>query len=225
MAIPSSSKLEKNRQDGKHQIASRKDSILNAAEALFLQKGLENTSMVNIASHAGITKVTLYRYYPDRHPIAFEIAVRMLRRIYVTAGGGQQEPTLENLKQYAAGMIENFHRLRDAYRYIGMFDHLYGDHYPSETLAGWYKDQMITIGWGEHFFRGTEENFPQRTQMIMLFNTIMSFLEKMAARGILMSAEQGIDLEEELHLFKIMVGEYFDRLIEVYKRTSLSSGE
>lgn len=210
----SSSNSEKNRQDGKHQAAGRKDSILDAAEALFLQKGLENTSMVDIASRSGITKVTLYRYFPDRHPIAFEIAIRMLRRIYVTAPGESQEPTLLNLKRYAMAMIENFDSLRDAYRYIGMFDHLYGDRYPSDALAAWYKDQMIRMGLGEHFFQDTDANFSQRKTMIMLFNTIMSFLEKMAARGELMSAEQGIALEEELLLFKFMIGVYFDHLIE-----------
>lgn len=210
----SSSHSEKNRQDGKHQAAGRRDSILDAAEALFLQKGLENTSMVDIASRSSITKVTLYRYFPDRHPIAFEIAIRMLRRIYTAAPSDAQEPTLSNLKRYAMAMIENFDTLRDAYRYIGMFDHLYGDHYPSDALAAWYKDQMMRIGWGEPFFQGSDTDFPQRKAMVMLFNTIMSFLEKMAARGELMSAEQGIALEEELLLFKLMIGVYFDHLIE-----------
>ena len=200
-ASPTSSNSEKNRQGGKHQIARRKDSILDAAEALFLQKGLENTSMVDIAGQAGITKVTLYRYFPDRHPIAFEIAVRMLRRINAAAGDEKLEPNLENLKRFALGMIQNFDRLRDAYRYIGMFDHLYGDRYPNDALADWYKNQMISIGWLEDFFQGSEEAFPRRKQMIMFFNTIMSFLEKMAARGELMSAEQGTSAERTAAFF------------------------
>ena len=208
------SNMDKNRQDGKHQMDWRKDSILNAAETLFLQKGLENTSMVDIANHAGITKVTLYRYFPDRHPIAFEIAIRMLRRIFSATRTEGQALTLENLRQYVMAMIENFDHLKDAYRYIGMFDHMYGDHYPSAALADWYKSEMSSIGWGAHFFEDPEDVFPLRKQMIMLLNTTMSFLEKMAARGELMSVEQGFDLEEQLRFFKALVGAYFDHLIE-----------
>ncbi len=208
------SNMDKNRQDGKHQMDWRKDSILNAAETLFLQKGLENTSMVDIAHHAGITKVTLYRYFPDRHPIAFEIAIRMLRRIFSTTRSDGQALTLENLKRYVLAMIENFDQVKDAYRYIGMFDHMYGDRYPSPDLADWYKSEMSNIGWGEHFFEDPEEVFPLRKQMIMLINTTMSFLEKMAARGELMSVEQGFDLEEQLRFYKTLVSAYFDHLIE-----------
>jgi AcrR family transcriptional regulator len=206
-----SSNLEKNRQDGVHQIASRKESILDAAEAVFLQKGLENTSMVDIASEAGITKVTLYRYFPDRHPIAFEIAVRMLRRIFAASGEEALELSPLNLKRFALGMIDHFDQLRDAYRYIGMFDHLYGDRYPTEALARWYKENMMTIGWIEPLFQGSEEAFPHREEMIALFNTIMSFLEKMAARGELMSAEQGTTLENQLRNFRVFIEGYFDR--------------
>lgn len=208
------SNMDKNRQDGKYQMDWRKDSILNAAESLFLQKGLENTSMVDIANHAGITKVTLYRYFPDRHPIAFEIAIRMLRRIFSTTRTEGQALTLENLRQYVIAMIDNFDHLKDAYQYIGMFDHLYGDQYPSAALADWYKSEMSNIGWGAHFFEGPEEVFPLRKQMIMLLNTTMSFLEKMAARGELMSVEQGFNLEEQLRFYKALVGAYFDQLAE-----------
>ena len=208
------SNLEKNRQGGKHQIAGRRDSILEAAESLFLQKGLENTSMVDIASQAGITKVTLYRYFPDRNPIAFEIAVRMLRKIAASAEIEGRDPSLENLRGFALAMIENFHRLRDAYRYIGMFDHLYGDRYPSERLAGWYKNQMIASAWGRPFFQGSGQAFPQRKPMVMIFNTVMSYLEKMAARGELTSADGEVPLDEQLSLFKTMVAGYFDRLME-----------
>lgn len=214
-SLPSS--MGKNRQDGKHQMDWRKDSILNAAETLFLQKGLENTSMVDIANHAGITKVTLYRYFPDRHPIAFEIAIRMLRKIFSASRSEGQALTIENLRQYVMAMIDNYDHIKDAYRYIGMFDHLYGDHYPSADLADWYKSEMSTIGWGEHFLEDPEDVFPLRKQMIMLLNTTMSFLEKMAARGELMSTEQGFDLEEQLRFFKTLVGAYFDQLSETHQ--------
>ena len=75
------SKSANNRQNGKHQVIEPRASILAFAEKLFLQKGLEKTSIVEIARAADITKVTLYCYFADREPIANEIAEQMLNKI------------------------------------------------------------------------------------------------------------------------------------------------
>lgn len=208
------SKSAANRHTGKHQTASRRASILDAAEKLFLQNGLENTSMIEIARSAGITKVTLYRYFADRDPIAFEIAGRMLRRIAVASGLKDQPLTLNALKNHALAMVRSFYPLRDAYRYIGMFDHLYGDRYPNEPLAQWYKQEIFALELSGITFQEIVHNCPQGNGVVMVLNTIMSFLEKMAARGELMSNEQEVPLEAQLAAFEGLVGQYFDRLAD-----------
>lgn len=208
------SRLGESRQGGIHQVASRRDSILNAAEKLFLRDGLEKITMIDIAREAGITKVTLYRYFPGRDPIAFEIAIRMLKRIAASFDPPGQDLSPEWLKQFALAMIENFYSLRDAYRYIGMFDHLYGSQYPNETLAAWYKEQMLSFKWGGRSFTETHPDPRQRSLIIVILNTVMSFLEKMAARGELMGAEQEVPLDVQLRVFKEIIGGYIDRLID-----------
>jgi AcrR family transcriptional regulator len=210
----SPSKSAADRQTGRHQLPGRRDSILDAAQQLFLRNGLENTSMVDIAHAAGINKVTLYRYFPDRDPIAFEIAARMLRRISAVTMLAAPELSLEILKEHALAMVQNFYTLRDAYRYIGMFDHLYGDHYPSEDLARWYKREIFALEISGVRFQEVVRALPQGGQVVMIMNTIMSFLEKMAARGELMSTEQEVPLDVQLGQFKSMVALYFDHLIE-----------
>ena len=80
MATPRS-KLDTGRQNGRHQVDEQRSSILDAAEALFLQNGLESTRMIDIAAQAGITKVTLYRYFPNRDVIALAIHARMMEKI------------------------------------------------------------------------------------------------------------------------------------------------
>ena len=54
---------------------------MNAAEKLFLEKGLEKAKMIDIAAKAGITKISLYRYFPHRDEIALEIHARMMNKI------------------------------------------------------------------------------------------------------------------------------------------------
>ena len=54
------------RTEGRLQIEDRRERIIEAAARLFLTDGLESSSTTRIAEWAGITPVTLYRYFPDR---------------------------------------------------------------------------------------------------------------------------------------------------------------
>ncbi|MCA9936645.1 MAG: TetR/AcrR family transcriptional regulator [Ardenticatenaceae bacterium] len=56
----------------------RKSQILDAAEAVFMQKGFENARMEDIAQGAGLSKGTLYLYYNSKD----ELIVAILDRIF-----------------------------------------------------------------------------------------------------------------------------------------------
>ncbi len=208
------SKLEVSRLNGKTQVEKQRTSILDAAQKLFLEKGLENTNMTDIAAQAGITRMSLYRYFSDCDPIAFEIAARMLNKIAESTDLGENPHRLEAMRKNVLAMIDQFYLLRDAYRFLGMFDHLYGDHYPNEKLAGWYRDQVFSLKWGHDSSGENRQALLTRKQVVTILNTIMSFLEKMAARGELLSNEQGVPLDEQLISFKEMINVYFDHLRE-----------
>ena len=47
-----------------------RERILNAATQLFLQQGIKKTSMADVAGHAGLTRMTVYRYFDDRKSLA-----------------------------------------------------------------------------------------------------------------------------------------------------------
>jgi len=205
------SKLEADRQAGKNQVNKRRVKILDTAEKLFLEKGLENVTLSEIAAQAGITRVSLYRYFADRDPIAFEIAARMLHEISQAAG--QTEPAIKRLSEsdLMLAMIDHFDELRDAYRYLGMFNHLYGDHYPNETLANWFKEQVYSFIPSRNELKRPELK-EQRAQVIVLLNTIASFLEQMANRGELMASEQSLPVKEQIRIFRNVIQVYLDHI-------------
>jgi AcrR family transcriptional regulator len=213
MKSNSPSSIDEERKTGKHQVEDQRNAILDAAEALFLQNGLDQTTMVDIANKTGIHKVTLYRYFPDIHPIAFEIAARMLQRIAESTDLRDHSLTLESMKKIALAMVDQFTLLKDAYRYLGMFDHLYGDHYPDENLAAWYQKQLITtLHWGGNLNQELTQDITQSDQVVVILNSIMSFLEKLAAHGELLAKEQGVPLEKQLKIHKEIISIYFDHL-------------
>ena len=58
----------------------RADAILDAARALTLETGYEALSMDALAARAGLTKPTLYAYFPNKEAIAVASVVRNIRR-------------------------------------------------------------------------------------------------------------------------------------------------
>jgi AcrR family transcriptional regulator len=199
-------------------VIERRASILASAQKLFLQNGLEKTSMVEIARAAGITKVTLYRYFADREPIANEIAEQMLNKIAESADlqveGFSERFSLENLKKLTHAMIINFRNLHDAYRFIGMFDLLYGGHYSNDSLAAWIEQKIFSRASKGTTSQEISGNFPNGKQFVMILSTVMSFLEKMSSREELLSMEQEVSVDDQLNLFSVMIDSFFDRLME-----------
>ena len=52
----------------------RREAILDKAEELFLKKGIDNTTMDEIANEAGIGIATLFRYFPKKELIIQTVA-------------------------------------------------------------------------------------------------------------------------------------------------------
>ncbi len=57
----------------------RRETILKAAENLFLHQGIDNTTMDEIAKEAEIGIATLFRYFPKKELIIQEVATAKLR--------------------------------------------------------------------------------------------------------------------------------------------------
>lgn len=49
--------------------------VLSSARHLFMQSGFESVSMDVIAQHAGVSKATLYNYFPDKSMLFMEVAL------------------------------------------------------------------------------------------------------------------------------------------------------
>ncbi len=181
-----------------------------AAEKLFLENGLENTSMIDIARRAAITKATLYRYFQNRDEIAVQIQLRMMRKIDAVLPEETLPHTLEGHRRRAQATIRSFVQLRDAYRYIGMFDQVYLDHASESALSRWTKAQLISDGFGE---QGADTPAPADWEGLgVILSTIIWFLEKLALRGELTWSDPSVPLEKHLQFFEEMIMHSFDQL-------------
>ena len=73
----------------------REQKILEAAIALFCEKGLEETSIDEIAGRAGVGSATIYRYYETKAQLAIQSGVEYWKKI------AQQYLNLTEIKGYS----------------------------------------------------------------------------------------------------------------------------
>jgi AcrR family transcriptional regulator len=58
------------------------DRILRAAAACFRERGVEGTSMADIATAAGLQRPNLYRYFPNKEAVVLEVLMRETRAVH-----------------------------------------------------------------------------------------------------------------------------------------------
>lgn len=79
-----------------------RDAILDAAEVVFLHKGVTHASMADIAEQAGVSRGAVYGHYKNK----MELGLAMCRRAFEIEDG---------LKERSAGEVSPLERLRTQY--------------------------------------------------------------------------------------------------------------
>ncbi len=61
--------------------AGYREKIIQGASKLMIERGIANTSLADIAEEVGISKGTLYYYYPSKGELIFDISERHIKHI------------------------------------------------------------------------------------------------------------------------------------------------
>ncbi len=197
---------------------ARRLLILDTAERLFIEHGLEKVNIKDIVKATEISRVTFYRYFPDIHPLAMEVAGRMMGKMYatiITKKDWLNTPPTFRGKHIAIGffsaMVECFHDITDSLQYIGMFDYLYARQYPNEELASFYQE-ALNRGFESSGFQAVFNDILTEPDDCRFFlgigNITLAALEKLAARGKLLEAEQNVAVDYQLDLIQDMLHNY-----------------
>lgn len=91
--------------------------IFEVACRLFAQRGFDGVSMRDIALECGISKATLYHYFPDKDSLLRPLAMGVTKALYLDVAQ-QDDPTLgatERLRRLVGGTARFFERHRWAW--------------------------------------------------------------------------------------------------------------
>lgn len=102
-----------------------RERILTEARGVLLEKGLYETAMEEIAKASTCTRRTLYRYFPSKDELVFEVVIRILQdwnqvqqSIYENLTG----TGFEQLETYLKALVKYMEDQLDTLRFLGTFD-------------------------------------------------------------------------------------------------------
>jgi len=106
---------------------SRRREIIQAAKRLFLHKGVMETSMVDIANEAEISRFTLYRYFSNKYELLIEVQLLLYDEMNLSQETASSDPTdiVEQLRQRLYEIASNLYGQPDLVRFSYTFDHLF----------------------------------------------------------------------------------------------------
>lgn len=91
-------------------------TILEAAEQIIGERGLDGASTSAIATRAGVAVGTLYNYFPDRDSLIASLfrarRAELLPTLAELARAGARQPFEKRLRGYVAGVLEMFEHHR-----------------------------------------------------------------------------------------------------------------
>lgn len=101
----------------------RREEILNAAQSVFFEKGLQTATMDEIAEAAELSKGTLYLYYKSKEDLYLGVMIRgmeILHNMFIEATS-TDEPTLIKIKNLGDTYYRYFQEHRNFFRMFYFF--------------------------------------------------------------------------------------------------------
>ncbi|MFZ9857970.1 MAG: TetR/AcrR family transcriptional regulator [Roseiflexaceae bacterium] len=115
----------------------QREGILEAAEGLFLTRGIDEVNMADIALSAQVTRATLYKYFPNKQEIAwavFENYCELMTAMVPDEFIRQTANGLTRVTKILEAWCEFFHTYPQRALYFAQFDALYAKDGSTERM-------------------------------------------------------------------------------------------
>jgi AcrR family transcriptional regulator len=111
-------------------------TILEAARELFIQKGIQGTTLGDIAAEVGVTRATIYQYFANQTDIAWAILEENFKGFQedLEHDFHADETGYEQIEKYLSYFLAGFTRYPEHFRFLAQFDVMYANSQEVERL-------------------------------------------------------------------------------------------
>ncbi len=154
------------------------NTLIATCKELFLENGISGTEMQQIATAAGISRSTLYRYVNDKDQLAFMVALDLLFALTnqcLAFSMDSAQNGFQKLSHFAHLLAEEITRDMRFVRFLSEFDLLYGKQLPTFPEAQPYPDFMNKLlnRQAQFLFEGLADGSIRNMDNPLLFNAIL----------------------------------------------------
>lgn len=184
---------------------NQRESILEAAEGLFIQKGIDQTTIGKIAKAARLTRATIYKYFSSKEQIAEEIyknitknwADKNKEEVWCVSGNGY-----EQIERFVTTHFNNLLQNPREARFVAEFNSLYAKAWPveetikliDETLGEERNRVQAAILQGQADGSLRSDVKPD-LMLAAFFNFISGMNSRLGEMGVKVEGEYGISVE------------------------------
>ncbi|MNZ87730.1 HTH-type transcriptional repressor KstR2 [compost metagenome] len=205
-------RYEKERSDSKQQ---RLHTILEAAEHVFTQKGIDKTTMQDIAHSANIGIATLFRYFPKKEKLIVAVANKLMEPMLYQFQAIADLPIscLEQLERLFDFFIEDHHN--SSIKFMVDFES-YASH-SLEPIEDIHAFNALSRSISQQYARIIENgikdgsiraDLPIEEVLITVVNTFGLFSKKLSLHNNILLFESELDSDHQLRLLKKLMLDY-----------------
>lgn len=188
---------------------NQREWILKVSQDLFIQNGIEKTSISAIAKAARLTRATLYNYFPSKEDIAHEIFKLITSRweernhaeVWNTTGTG-----FELIERFITSHINHLTENLEEARFGADFNHLYAKEWSVDVMKNLLTDVLEgeRVRLLECIRNGQEDGSIRRDMdayhiLSTIFNFMSAITDRLGAFGTKIELEYDISLHTMMH--------------------------
>lgn len=104
---------------------NQRERILQAAEKLFIQDGIDKVSISAIAGAARISRRTMYQYFTDKREVAWAIFENLVGQWSAVQNEQEKQTGYQQLENFMLSLVKMLETNREHLRFIVELDALY----------------------------------------------------------------------------------------------------
>ena len=187
-------------------------AIVSVARQSFLQRGIENTQMNWLAREVGISRSTLYLYFPSKSDLVMHVSGVLMKEISQQADEYvakiKAPDAMTALRRRLGFFLSYFKEHTEIIRFLDKFDAIYSDEYPNVGESCRYTAAMIDSantlyalilqGQTEGSIR---DDISPNSIGSMLLNSLFGIMQRTLTRKAIIEKEHNVHVQEVLDSF------------------------
>lgn len=204
---------EKRKLEREKQAESRRQEICEAALQQFVENGIDNTRMEDVAKYAEVGPATVYRYFENKQNLVAECAAgfwsRQVEQMQpqldaIRASGKSGYEQVEALLKMAGGL----YRTNPVWlRFLEQFDnYVVREKIPKDKLTAYERgifqtqDIMLDAIWAGQSDGSIHKELDGKSFCVTIIHAITALSQKLLMRGDVLQSDHDLDAETQIRM-------------------------